>query len=68
MIKKHIAQLMDKEMDRKSFLMHVAAGAVAVFGASAALKMLSGDGQPQKISGTAHSAQQYGYGHAPYGY
>lgn len=65
MIKEHIAQLMDKEMDRKSFLVHVAAAFVAVFGATTALKVLS-QGSPSTSPKSA-SAHQYGYGGAPYG-
>ena len=67
MIKDRVAQLLDKEMDRKSFLMHVAAGFVAVVGASTALKMLSDNTTvtPKATSGV--TAFQQGYGGAPYG-
>lgn len=73
MIKAHIAQLMDKEMDRKSFLTHVAAASIAVFGASAAVKALSSASPQQpltapKVAAGATSAFAYGYGGAPYGY
>lgn len=68
MIKEHIAQLMDKEMDRKAFLVHAAAAAVAVVGATTVLKVLS-QGSPSSVptSPKAASAHQFGYGAAPYG-
>ena len=66
MIKENIAKLMDKEMDRKSFLVHVAAAAVAAVGATSALKLLSG-GVTQPGSPKATPVHQYGYGDAPYG-
>lgn len=67
MIKEHIAQLMDKKMDRKSFLVHSAAAFVAVFGASAALKMLSDSSRQSTPKPVTDSAFQFGYGGAPYG-
>lgn len=67
MIKDRVAQLLDKEMDRKSFLMHVAAAFVAVFGASAALKMLASGSEQSQPKAAGTSAHKYGYGGAPYG-
>ena len=66
MFKERMSQLMDKEMDRKSFLMHVAAAFVAVFGASTLFKVLSGDVN-QKSSQPSTSSRGYGYGGSPYG-
>ena len=64
MIKARIAKLMDKEMDRKSFLVHVAAGAVAVVGATTAFRSLSSSGSTATPKQAAHQA--YGYGDTPY--
>lgn len=69
MIKQRLAKLLDKEMDRRSFLIHAAAGAVAVVGASTVAKTLSsnsGSSLKKKI-GQSQSSQAFGYGGAPYG-
>lgn len=66
MIKARVAALMDKEMDRKSFLIHVAASVVALVGASAAFRALSG-GSADSSSRIGASNQAYGYGDSPYG-
>lgn len=66
MIKQRFAALLDKEMDRRSFLIHVAAGVVALVGASAVARALSGN-----QSGTQRlpkpTSQAHGYGGSPYG-
>ena len=60
MFKARIAQLMDKEMDRKTFLVHVAAGAVAVTGATAMFRsLLSAQTQKEK-SGRDYGISAYG--------
>ena len=72
MIKQRIAQLLHKEMDRKSFLVHVAAGAVAIVGTSTAVRTLTngagigGSTAPSTASQT-RGAQTLAYGGAPYG-
>lgn len=60
MVKLDIAQLLDKEMDRKDFLKHVGIGIVALTGFSAVLKALS----QQTTSGSPKYA---GYGGSSYG-
>lgn len=60
MIKVNLAQLLDKEMDRKDFLKHVGIGIIALTGASAVLKTLVQ--QP-----TSHGVRQAGYGGSAYG-
>lgn len=66
MLKTRIAKLLDKEMDRRSFLVNIAAGSVALLGASAAFRAFSSNN-----SNTAQIQQPvdnaYGYGGAPYG-
>ncbi len=71
MIKERISQLLDKEMDRKSFLVHVAAGAVAIVGTSTAVRTLTngtGIGGGTIPSGAqTKGAQTFAYGGSPYG-
>lgn len=62
MFKIDLSQLLEKEMDRKDFLKHVAVAAIALTGATAVLKAL------MHQSGTANSkAEDKGYGSSAYG-
>ena len=72
MIKQRIAQLLDKEMDRKSFLVHVAAGAVAIVGTSTAVRTLTngagiGGRTAASTARKPRGAQTVAHGGAPYG-
>jgi hypothetical protein len=58
-MKEEFDSLLQKEMDRRSFLKHVAIGFAAITGIAAALKALNGTGN----SGT----QSMGYGNSVYG-
>lgn len=60
MTKLNIAQLLEKEMDRKDFLKHVGIGIIALMGLSTVLKTLIQ--QP-----TSNSQEQSGYGSSVYG-
>jgi hypothetical protein len=63
MIKAHVNQLLQKEMDRKDFLRHIGVAAAIVIGIPALLKALS-----QLQSGSAtKSVSSFGYGSSPYG-
>ncbi len=62
-----LADLLNKEMDRKDFLKHVAVGVVALTGASTIMRTLNPSlaGRPQG-SGSG-SVGGYGYGASAYG-
>ena len=62
MIKARIAELLDKEMDRKAFLTHVAAALVAMVGVTSVLRSLGEGSSSQKAADQARA-----YGGAPYG-
>lgn len=61
MAHKNLQKLFDKKMDRKEFLAHVGAGALAVVGISGLLKNLV-DYKPrqQSSSGLGYGASAYG--------
>lgn len=63
MIKARVAELLDKEMDRKSFLTHIIAALVALVGVSTAINALSLAGS----SSSKNTKQERGYGGSPYG-
>ncbi len=58
-LKSQVSTLLNKKMDRQDFLKHVAVGAVAITGASAALRLLA----PKHKSVSAAA----GYGSSAYG-
>lgn len=55
-----VEKVLEKEMDRKEFLMHAGAGLLTVIGAGGIIKSLTG---AQKH----HSRSSAGYGSSPYG-
>jgi len=55
-IKNNLQQLMEKDMDRRDFLVHLGIGFASILGISAVLKTLSHLGSPSK------SSTSYGYG------
>lgn len=57
---KHLQKLFNKPMDRRQFLAHVGAGALAIMGISGVLKSLVDFGVPRK-------QRVAGYGSSPYG-
>ena len=64
MINKNVAQLMNKEMDRKGFLKYTAGVVLAIVGITGLMNTLfklGGD------SSTASQSQSNGYGGSPYG-
>lgn len=63
MFKDKIAQLLEKEMDRKSFLKHVGLGIVGLTGFSVLLKTFVPTSPPE----TTHSVVHQGYGASAYG-
>lgn len=58
-MKEELDSLLQKEMDRKSFLKHVAIGFAALTGIAAVVKTLNGIGSGK--------SQSMGYGSATYG-
>lgn len=64
-MQKQFQQLLQKKMDRKDFLKHVAFGFVALTGATALIKGLNQTGSTD----TARQAKEggYTYGGGPYG-
>jgi hypothetical protein len=56
---KPIKQLLEKDMNRKEFLLHLGAGALTIVGISGLLKTLNGFSTKPKVSS--------GYGSSPYG-
>lgn len=62
MIKNNIAQLLDKEMDRKDFLKLIGLGAVAATGITQILKAMS-----QPTTRPAATSKVQGYGSSLYG-
>lgn len=61
-INKQLASLLDKEMDRRDFLVHIGAGLVAVTGVAAILKALNSVG-----SGSSGRSSSGTYGFSNYG-
>ena len=59
-MKNELDSLLQKEMDRKSFLKHVAIGFAAMTGVAAAIKTLNGFGSNSR-------SQSLGYGSSTYG-
>lgn len=62
---KQFEELMQKRMDRKDFLKHVAFGFVALTGVTALMKALHSGGQPQQS--TQQQAKPMAYGGSAYG-
>ncbi|MDB5184001.1 MAG: hypothetical protein JWO07_682 [Candidatus Saccharibacteria bacterium] len=63
-IKQEVTAILNKPMDRKGFLRHVAIGVVALSGAGAALRLL----QPEKQKSThTVTVVEKGYGGTAYG-
>lgn len=62
MFKDNVAQLLEKEMDRKSFLKHVGLGIVGLTGFSVLLRTFA-PSAPE----TTHSVVHQGYGASAYG-
>lgn len=59
MVQKPLQKLFDKPMNRREFLAHVGAGALAVIGVSGLIKGLT------ELGGRTHRVS--GYGSSPYG-
>ncbi|HLC91717.1 MAG TPA: hypothetical protein VJC09_01565 [Candidatus Saccharimonadales bacterium] len=59
---KHLQKLFNKPMDRKQFLAHIGAGALAIMGVSGVIKGLVDFG-----GGASRSQRVVGYGSSPYG-
>lgn len=59
---KLIQDLMDKEVNRKEFLAHLGAGALAIIGVSGLLKNLGEIGRPARPQG--YGSSSYGGGSA----
>jgi hypothetical protein len=61
--------LLDKEMDRREFLVHLGAGFVALLGLSSILKAFTGVGssQQQKTTTSTAAPRSSGYGSSAYG-
>jgi len=57
--KKPLNNLLQKEVDRKEFLTHVGAGALAVIGVTSLLKAL---GEDNKTSSAGYGGSSYGGG------
>jgi hypothetical protein len=56
-------QILEKEMDRKEFLIHLGAGIMSIIGLSTIFKALNGASSQKKGSSSSRS----GYGSGPYG-
>lgn len=60
MVKLNIAQLLEKEMDRKDFLKHVGIGVIALTGLSTILKTLVQQPTSQSKAQTSYGSSVYG--------
>ena len=63
MIKREIEKLLQKDMNRREFLAHVGAGALAVIGVTNLIKHLSdfnGGGKPQRSGSVGYGSSAYG--------
>lgn len=70
MIKNQVAQLLQKEMDRKDFLKHVGIAAAVMVGIPTILKTLSqlqSTGRPESLSTGTHLGSATKYGASVYG-
>ena len=65
MIKQHVAQLLETEMDRKDFLKTLAIAAVAMTGVTAVVKNVSSSILTQSTA--SKKANGFGYGASSYG-
>lgn len=65
MIKEEVNKLLEKKMDRLTFLKHVGVGVVAITGVSSLVKTLGGFGTSAPSGG--QGAGSYGYGASAYG-
>lgn len=63
-MQKHINEIMQKRMDRKDFLKHVAMGVAVITGAAGVVKLMKPELQGQQQASTGSS---YGYGASVYG-
>ncbi len=59
-MKDELDSLLQKEMDRKSFLKHVAIGFAAITGIAAAIKTLNGFGTNARTQNTGYGSSTYG--------
>ncbi|HEX8389961.1 MAG TPA: hypothetical protein VF597_00905 [Candidatus Saccharimonadales bacterium] len=55
-MKQHVQKLLEKEVDRKDFLKHVAIGVAAMTGVTAVAKTLTGYGVKSQASGFGSGA------------
>lgn len=65
-MQKHLDEILQKRMDRKDFLKHIALGVAVMTGAAGVVKLLKPQEQ-QQGQGTAHSQVSAGYGASVYG-
>lgn len=64
MAQKQLQDLLAKPMNRREFLTHIGAGALAIIGVSGVIRMLSEYGGPTSVT---HHHYMKGYGSSPYG-
>lgn len=64
-MQKQLNEIMQKRMDRKDFLKHVAMGVAVITGAAGVIKLMKPDPQPSQ--GRAPVEAAYGYGTSVYG-